>query len=175
MTREDDRSVPLNQRIALANNNKADVFISLHANASLVPTASGATIYVAGFEDQKQTQATLKPERVPVFGGGSRDIELLLWDFAQIRHLEQSAELSRILEETLRERGPFEVRPMERAPFRVLESANMPAVLIEMGFLTNAAQEKALAGAANQTAFAQSVLDAIIRFRGHLAATNGEP
>ena len=175
MTREDDRSVPLNQRIALANNNKADVFISLHANASLVPAASGARIYVAGFEDQKQTQTTLTPERVPVFGGGSRDIELLLWDFAQIRHLEQSAELSRILEETLRERGPFEVRPMERAPFRVLESANMPAVLIEMGFLTNAAQEKALAGAPYQTAFAQSVLDAIIRFRGHLAAANGEP
>lgn len=175
MTREDDRSVPLNQRIALANNNKADVFISLHANASLVPTASGATVYVAGFEDQKQTQATLKPERVPVFGGGSRDIELLLWDFAQIRHIEQSAELSRILEETLRERGAFEVRPVERAPFRVLESANMPAVLIEMGFLTNAAQEKALAGAPYQTAFAQSVLDAIIRFRGHLAAANGEP
>ena len=129
MTREDDRSIPLNERIALANNNKADVFISLHANASLVPTASGATIYVAGFEDQRQTQTTLTPERVPVFGGGSRDIELVLWDFAQIRHIDQSAELSRILEESLRERGPLEVRPMERAPFRVLESANMPAVL----------------------------------------------
>jgi N-acetylmuramoyl-L-alanine amidase len=175
LTREDDRSVPLNQRIALANNNKADVFLSLHANASIVPTASGATIYVAGFEDQNQTQTKLTPERVPVFGGGSRDIELVLWDFAQIRHIEQSTELSRILEETLRERGPFEVRPVERAPFRVLESANMPAVLVEMGFLTNPAQEKALSGAAYQTAFAQSVLDAIIRFRGHLAAANGEP
>jgi N-acetylmuramoyl-L-alanine amidase len=175
LTREDDRPIPLNGRIALANNNKADVFISLHANASLVPTASGATIYVAGFDDQNQTQTTLTPERVPVFGGGSRNIELVLWDFAQIRHIEQSAELSRILEDTLRERGTLEVRPIERAPFRVLESANMPAVLIEMGFLTNPAQEKALAGAAFQTAFAQSVLDAIIRFRGHLAAANGEP
>jgi N-acetylmuramoyl-L-alanine amidase len=175
LTRDDDRSIPLNERIALANNNKADVFISLHANASLVPTASGATIYVAGFEDQNQTQTTLAPERVPVFGGGSRDIELVLWDFAQIRHIDQSAELSRILEETLRERNSFQMRPIERAPFRVLESANMPAVLIEMGFLTNPAQEKALSGAAFQTAFAQGVLDAIIRFRGHLAAANGEP
>jgi len=51
----------------------------------------------------------------------------------------------------------------------------MPAVLIEMGFLTNPAQEKLLAGAAFQTAFAQAVLDAIIRFRGHLSATVGEP
>jgi N-acetylmuramoyl-L-alanine amidase len=175
ITREDDRSIPLNERIALANNNKADVFMSLHANASAMPTASGATIYVAGFDDTGQGQTTLKPERVPVFGGGSRDIELVLWDFAQIRHIEQSAELARIFEETLRERGTIDVRGVERAPFRVLESANMPAVLIEMGFLTNPAQEKLLSGAAFQTAFAQSVLDAIIRFRGHLSATVGEP
>ena len=175
ITREDDRSIALNERIALANNNKADVFISLHANASVVPTASGATIYVAGFEDPGQGQTTLKPERVPVFGGGSRDIELVLWDFAQIRHIERSVELSRIVEETLRERGTIDVRAVERAPFRVLESANMPAILIEMGFLTNPVQEKLLSGGAFQTAFAQSVLDAIIRFRGHLAATAGEP
>jgi len=175
ITREDDRGIPLNERIALANNNKADIFISLHANASVVPTASGATIYVAGFEDTGQGQTKLKPERVPVFGGGSRDIELVLWDFAQIRHIAQSTELSRILDETLRERGTIDVRGVEKAPFRVLESANMPAVLIEMGFLTNPAQEKLLAGAAFQTAFAQAVLDAIIRFRGHLSATVGEP
>jgi N-acetylmuramoyl-L-alanine amidase len=174
ITREDDRNIPLNERIALANNNKADIFISLHANASVVPTASGATIYMAGF-DPGQGQTVLKPERVPVFGGGSRDIELVLWDFAQIRHIAQSAELSRILEETLRERGTIDVRAVEKAPFRVLESANMPAVLVEMGFLTNPAQEKLLAGAAFQTAFAQTVLDAIIRFRGHLTATVGEP
>jgi N-acetylmuramoyl-L-alanine amidase len=175
LTRDDDRSIPLDDRIALANNNKADVFLSLHANASLVPAASGAIIYFAAFDEGNQTQTTLKPERVPVFGGGSRDIELVLWDFAQIRHIDQSAELSRILEETLRERGTLDVRPIERAPFRVLESANMPAVLVEMGFLTNAAQEKTLSGAAFQNAFAQGVLDAIIRFRGHLAAANGEP
>ena len=175
LTREDDRSIPLNERIALANNNKADVFISLHANASLVPTASGATIYIAGFEDQSQTRTTLNPERLPVFGGGSRDIELVLWDFAQIRHIDQSQELSRIIEESLRERGAIDVRPIERAPFRVLESANMPAVLIEMGFLNNPAQAKVLSGANFQTAFAQAVLDAVIRFRGHLAATAGEP
>lgn len=175
MTREDDRTIPLNERISLANNNKADIFISLHANASPVPTAAGATIYVAGFGDQSQAKATLAPERVPVFGGGSRDIELVLWDFAQIRHIDQSAELARILEETMRERGTLEVRPMERAPFRVLESANMPAVLVEMGFLSNPAQEKLLSGAAFQAAFAQGVLDAIVRFRGHLAATASEP
>jgi N-acetylmuramoyl-L-alanine amidase len=175
MTREDDRSIPLNERIALANNNKADVFISLHANASPRPAAGGASIYVAAFDARDKTQATLTPERVPVFGGGLRDIELVLWDFAQSRYIEQSAELARIVEESLRGRVGVEVRPVERAPFRVLESANMPAVLIEMGFLSNPDQEKVLGGAAFQTAFAQSVLDALIRFRGQLSGAGGEP
>ena len=174
MTREDDRRIPLNERIALANNNKADVFISLHANASPRPAAGGASIYVAEFDARDQTQ-TLTPERVPVFGGGLRDIELVLWDFAQSRHIEQSAELARIVEESLRGRVGVEVRSVDRAPFRVLESANMPAVLIEMGFLSNPDQEKVLGGASFQNAFAQSVFDALLRFRGHLSAAAGEP
>jgi N-acetylmuramoyl-L-alanine amidase len=174
MTREDDRSIPLNERISLANNNKADVFISLHANASPRPAAGGASIYVAEFDARDQTQ-TLTPERVPVFGGGLRDIELVLWDFAQSRHIEQSAELARIVEDSLRGRVGVEVRPVDRAPFRVLESANMPAILIEMGFLSNPDQEKVLGGAAFQNAFAQSVFDALLRFRGHLSAAAGEP
>ena len=175
MTREDDRRIPLNERIALANNNKADVFISLHANASPRPAAGGASIYVAEFDARDKTQTTLTPERVPVFGGGLRDIELVLWDFAQSRHIEQSAELARIVEESLRGRVGVEVRPVDRAPFRVLESANMPAVLIEMGFLSNPDQEKVLGGAAFQNAFAQSVLDALLRFRGQLSGTASEP
>jgi N-acetylmuramoyl-L-alanine amidase len=175
MTREDDRSIPLNERIALANNNKADVFISLHANASPRPGTGGAAIYVAEFDDRDKTQTTLTPERVPVFGGGLRDIELVLWDFAQSRHIEQSAELAGIVEESLRGRIGVDVRPVDRAPFRVLESANMPAVLIEMGFLSNPDQEKVLGGASFQNAFAQSVLDALVRFRGQLSRSAGEP
>jgi N-acetylmuramoyl-L-alanine amidase len=169
MTREDDRSIPLDQRIAIANNNKADVFLSLHANASLRPAAAGATIYIASFDEADKSQTTLKPERVPVFGGGLRDIELVRWDFAQIRHVDQSAELGRILEETLRGRTAVDVRPLERAPFRVLESANMPAVLVEMGFLSNADQEKLLGSATFQIGFAQAILDGLVRFRGYLS------
>ena len=175
MTREDDRSIPLNERIALANNNKADVFISLHANASPRPGAGGATIYVAEFDARDKSETTLTPERVPVFGGGLRDIEIVLWDFAQSRHIEQSAELARIVEESLRGRVGVDVRPVERAPFRVLESANLPAVLVDLGFLSNPDQEKVLGGAAFQNAFAQSVLDALVRFRGHLSGSAGEP
>ena len=61
-------------------------------------------------------------------------------------------------------------RATDRAPFRVLEPANMPAVLIEMGYLTNAEQEKQLAGSAFQNAFVQAVFDAIVEFRDALTS-----
>ena len=173
LTREDDRSVPLDERTAVANNNKADLFLSLHANGSLRPSTSGASIYVAAFTDADRSQAALAPARVPIFGGGSRDIELVPWNLAQIRHVDQSAELARILRREFENRVPLGTRPIEQAPFRVLESANMPAALIEMGYLTNVEQEKQLAGAEFQTAFVQAVADAVARFRDFLSTGNG--
>ena len=173
LTREDDRSVPLDERTAAANNNKADLFLSLHANGSLRPTTIGASIYVAAFTDSDRSAAALAPARVPIFGGGSRDIELVPWDLAQIRHVDQSAELARIVQRELENRVPLGARPIEQAPFRVLESVNMPAALIEMGFLANADQERQLAGAEFQAAFVQAVADAVARFRDFLSTGNG--
>jgi N-acetylmuramoyl-L-alanine amidase len=60
-------------------------------------------------------------------------------------------------------------RPIEHAPLRVLESANMPAVLVEMGYLTNTGQEQALRGNELPNGVALAMLDAIIRFREVLA------
>jgi N-acetylmuramoyl-L-alanine amidase len=171
LTRDDDRTVALDSRTALANNNKADLYISLHANASRRATAAGATVYYAEFD--KTTARSAVPdggERVPTFGGGSRDIELVLWDLAQTRHAEQSAAFADILEQQLHDRIPLAERPVDRAPLRVLESANMPAVLVEMGFLTNAEQEKLVTGDAFQTTFVQAIFDAVVRFRDSLAA-----
>lgn len=175
LTRDEDRNVPLDERAAVANNNKADLFISLHANASMRPATSGASIYVAAFDDAARASATVAPERVPIFGGGLRDIELVLWDLAQIRHVDHSAEFARLLELQLRDRVPLVgARPFERAPFRVLESANMPAALIELGYLTNPEQAGQLADAGFQNAFVQGVYDAVVKFRDFLAAEGGD-
>ena len=64
---------------------------------------------------------------------------------AQARHIEQSAALAQAVEAALRERVPMSPRAIQQAPFRVLVGANMPAVLVEMGFITNPEQEKQLA------------------------------
>jgi N-acetylmuramoyl-L-alanine amidase len=172
MTRDDDRNVPMNERTALANNNKADLFLSLHANASFRNTVGGAAIYVAAFDERTAAGAALAPERLPVFGGGTRDIELIPWNLAQIAHRERSDRVAAMIAAEFERRVPLAARPIDHAPLRVLESANMPAVLIEMGYLTNADQEKQLASVPFQNAFVQTLVDAIVKFRDSLAASD---
>jgi N-acetylmuramoyl-L-alanine amidase len=174
LTRDDDRRVALEERTAVANNNKADLFVSLHANGSLRNTTNGASIYVAAFSDGDRMQASLAPVRVPIFGGGLRDIEIVPWDLAQIRHVDQSAELARMIERELENHIPLDERPIDRAPFRVLESANMPAVLVEIGYLTNAQQERQLGTAEFQNAFVMALSDAVAHFRDFLSGTVGD-
>ncbi|HEX3644491.1 MAG TPA: N-acetylmuramoyl-L-alanine amidase [Vicinamibacterales bacterium] len=165
LTRDDDRSVPVDERASLANNNQADLFVSLHANGSMRRNASGASIYVAAFDRDAAQASAGGGERVPTFGGGSREIELVPWNLAQTRHLDQSSAFAALLQQALQEHVPLSARPIERAPLRVLESANMPAILVELGYLTNPEQAKMLASDAFQNSVAQALLDAIVKFR----------
>ena len=166
LTRDEDRDVPVDDRTAIANNNKADLFISLHANASLRKMVTGASFYYAAFDDALvRTAAASRVDRLPTFGGGARDIDLVLWNLAQIRHVDRSMAFAALLEEQFRDKMPLATRPIERAPLRVLESANMPAVLLEMGFLSNPEQGPQLGTAEFQNTFAQAVFDAVVKFR----------
>jgi N-acetylmuramoyl-L-alanine amidase len=174
LTRDDDRRVPLDERTSMANNNKADLFISLHASASPRPEASGASIFFAEFAADASETGNTRAERVPVFGGGTRDIELVPWDLAQTHHLEQSSAFADLLAQQLRDRVPLGAHPTDHAPLRVLESANMPAVLVELGYLTNPDQEKRLTGEAFQGTFVQALYEAVVRFRDSLTSGGGK-
>jgi N-acetylmuramoyl-L-alanine amidase len=168
LTRDADQTVGLDERAAVANNNKADLFISLHANASVRPTASGAEVFylsLAEYGDQAERVARGESEALPVFGGGTRDIEVILWEMAQARYIEESAVLAQAVESSLREHVPMSPRAIQQAPFRVLVGANMPAVLIELGFITNPEQERQLISDPFQTSIVQGLVDSILRFR----------
>jgi N-acetylmuramoyl-L-alanine amidase len=168
LTRDGDQTVGLDERAAVANNNQADVFISLHANASVRTTAAGAEVFYLSLEDygaQAQRAAQGDGEALPVFGGGTRDIEVILWEMAQARHIEDSASFARLIEASLRERVPMSPRAIQQAPFRVLVGANMPAVLVEMGFISNPEQEKQLASESFQTSIVQALVEGLLRFR----------
>jgi N-acetylmuramoyl-L-alanine amidase len=168
LTRDGDQTIGLDERAAVANNNKADLFLSLHANASLRPGVAGAEVFYLGLADygeQAQKIARGGSESLPVVGGGNRDIDVIVWELAQARHIDRSASLARIAEATLREHVPMSARALQQAPFRVLVGANMPAVLVEMGFLTNAQQERQLASDDFQNALTAALLDAVVRYR----------
>jgi N-acetylmuramoyl-L-alanine amidase len=167
LTRDDDRSVDLDQRAALANNNKADLFLSLHANASLRHTVSGAEVFYLSLDradEEARRVAETEGVAMPVFGGGTREINVILWQMAQARHIEQSAGLARAMERSLRPAVPMSPRAIQQAPFRVLVGANMPAVLVELGYLTNADQERQLSSDAFQARIVDALADAIGKF-----------
>jgi len=166
LTREDDRNVPIDERTSMANNNKADLFISLHANASLRRNAAGLAIFCAAFDkDTSESAGAHHAERLPAFGGGLRDIEMLPWDLAQTKHVAQSTAFADTLRQQLQGKVPFAPHPTDRAPLRILESANMPAVLVEVGYLSNPEQEKAIASDGFQGALVQALYDAVVRYR----------
>jgi N-acetylmuramoyl-L-alanine amidase len=166
LTRDGDTAVSLDDRAAFANNNRADLFISLHVNASLRKDVTGAEVFYLSPEGYAQArQEAAATASLPTFGGGSREIDLILWEVAQMQHLTQSAALAAVVEEELRAHVPMSARPVQQAPFRVLVGANMPAILVEMAFLTNAEQEQALSSNEFQNTIAQALFDAIVRFR----------
>ncbi len=177
LTRDGDHTVALDERAALANNNKADVFLSLHANASMRSTAAGAEVFYLSLDaygEEAKKLAVADAQPMPVFGGGLRDIEVILWEMAQVRHMAQSATFATLVEAQLRARVAMSPRALQQAPFRVLVGANMPAVLVEMGFLTNPEQERQLAGDAFQNSVVQALFDALVRFRDRLDAARNE-
>ncbi|HWI20650.1 MAG TPA: N-acetylmuramoyl-L-alanine amidase, partial [Vicinamibacterales bacterium] len=168
LTREDDRTMTLDERSAFANNHRADVFLSIHANSAVRPALKGAEVFyltVERADEEARKKAEANATTLPALGGGNRAIDLILWETAQARYLEQSATLAGFVEQAMRPRVEMSPRAIQQAPFRVLVGANMPAALVEIGYLSNAEQETQLASAGYQDQVAQALLDALIKFR----------
>ena len=171
LTREDDRTMSLDERSAFANNHHADVFLSIHANSAVRPSIKGAEVYyltVERADAEARKKADENATTLPALGGGNRAIDLILWETAQARYLEQSATLAGFIEQAMRPRVEMSPRAVQQAPFRVLVGANMPAALVEIGYLSNADQEGQIATASYQDQVAQALLDALIKFREFL-------
>ena len=171
LTREDDRTLSLDDRSAFANNHQADVFLSIHVNSAVRPALKGAEVYFLTIERadaEARKRAGDNATTLPALGGGSREIDLILWETAQARYLEQSAALAGFVEQAMAGRVEMSPRAVQQAPLRVLVGANMPAALVEIGYLSNAEQEAQLATGGYQDQVAQALLDALIKFREFL-------
>ena len=165
-------------RAEVANNNKADIFISLHVNASIRPSVSGAEVFYLSMDEYDAETRALEErdvQLVPVIGGGMREIDLVEWEMAQVTYLGRSARLADIVHEELSRRVPMSSRDVQQAPLRVLVGANMPALLIEMGFISNEADEERLQTMRFQDAVVDALVDSILRFRSYVELVGYPP
>ena len=172
LTRTADTTVALDERAAIANNNRADLFISLHTNASVRESATGAEVFylsLTEYDEEALEASGFTGQPVPMVGGGSRVLDIVPWELAQLRHVDESARWAETVTDELEMRLPMSPRGLQQAPFRVLVGANMPAVLVEMGFLSNPDQEEKLTSTRFQTAIVNGLLRSIVRYRDEVA------
>ncbi len=174
LTRETDEAVPIERRTALANNNKADLLLSLHANASFQPASRGAQVLSLSLEDYRNRARGLPVSLpVPLVGGGTRVVDAMPWDLAQIPHAPQSAALAAVVVRHLTAHGiAMYARPSDQAPLGVLVGANMPAVLVELGFLSNAEDERALLEGEHSGAIVEALIESVMDVRNGVPSTS---
>lgn len=167
LTREDDRQVPLMQRAAFANGAGAAVFISLHANAGPSPLSSGAEVASFGGVPPSAIVSSPADDRtllVPLTAGGSRRVVAVPWELAQVRHAEVAAVFARQVGDRLERVAPLGPRAVYRSPLRPLTAVSLPAVLVELAYVSNPEEEKLAAGDQHQMALAQALVDAMLAF-----------
>jgi N-acetylmuramoyl-L-alanine amidase len=173
LTRDKDEDIPLDERAAIANNYKADLFVSIHANASRSHGANGSEVYFLSYQasDEESRRVAMTEGNTPPPAGtepapGGGDLALILWDMAQAEHLEESSVLASRLQEELAAVTGAPTRGVKQAPFRVLVGAAMPAALVEIAFISNPDEEKLLAADAFQNRVAAAILKGLSRYEG---------
>jgi N-acetylmuramoyl-L-alanine amidase len=147
-TRTDDTFIPLEGRTALANEKKADLFLSIHANSSPYPRIAGVETFYLNFTDSKEAMDVASRENAASQRSIS-DLQDLTHKIALHEKLDESKEFASRIQTSLFSFASHNVagetnRGVKKAPFVVLIGANMPSVLAEIGFLTNAREEALL-------------------------------
>ncbi|HVI74982.1 MAG TPA: N-acetylmuramoyl-L-alanine amidase [Anaeromyxobacteraceae bacterium] len=179
LTRDADRSVPLAARAALANARKADLFVSIHLNAMPGPArghAHGIETYFlsADASDASATAVAARENADRLAGEPEHDpgdpVSGILQDLADKEALSESSRLAYAVHERLVHRVGAEDRGVKQAPFYVLAGARMPAVLLEVGFISNAAEARRLATPAYQEEVARAIADGIAAWRSAVVA-----
>jgi len=168
LTRATDTSVSLDSRSALANQYKGDLFISLHINASPNSSARGAETYFSSFEASDTAAMQAAAAENQNAGDPLFDLQLMLWDLAQSRYLGQSQTFAGLVQAELNEALGLRNRGVKQAPFRVLLGVAMPAVLVELGFLSNPSEQKRLRDSQYRGDLVDSLVRAVSRYKAQI-------
>jgi len=167
LTRSGDEARALTDRTALANRLEAKVFVSLHANASTVSSVRGAETYYMSLDSSATDEAaaaTADVENSVASESNHTGLDLILWDLAQAEVLNESAGLALAIQQRLNQLMGLRDRGVKQAPFVILTGATMPAVLVEIGFLSNPNEAHRLGQAEHQQLIAEALASGIEEF-----------
>jgi N-acetylmuramoyl-L-alanine amidase len=172
-TRGDDTFVPLEGRTALANEKKADLFISLHANSSSYARIAGVETFFLNFTTARDALDVAARENASSQKSIS-ELQDLLQRIARQEKIEESKELAGRIQTAMftfssRYNPGMRNRGVKRAPFVVLVGAQMPSVLVEIGFLSNSREETLLKRPDHRQRVAEALLKGVSRYTQSLS------
>ncbi len=172
LIRDDDVFVPLAERREMARRERADIFISLHADAVESGGPRGSSVYTLSRGGATSEQARMLARRenaADVIGGVSLSdkddlVRSVLVDLSRGATLEYSVDLASEVLKGLSEVGPVHKRDVERAGFVVLKSLDMPSVLVELAFISNPHEERLLRNPDHQWKLARAINSGIASY-----------
>lgn len=183
-TRKSDKFIELDDRAEIANKNDADIFVSIHCNASPVAkTIYGTETYVMGTHKTKSNLEVAKrensvilleedyQERYEGFDPKSPESHIL-FELYQNAHVENSLKLAASIENQFKNRAGRRSRGVKQAGFWVLWRTTMPSVLVETGYLTNPSEEKDLNDEVKQSYIASAIYRAIRDYKQEMESSN---
>ncbi|EKD31142.1 MAG: hypothetical protein ACD_77C00388G0003 [uncultured bacterium] len=176
-TRDTDVFIPLNQRTDIANRNKADLFISIHVNAAKARSASGTETFVMGLDKSSSNLEVSKLENSVIvlegddfsskYEGFDPNVpeSYIIFSLLQNSHLEHSLTFASMVQNRI-SKGPIIInRGIKQAGLLVLWRTTMPAVLVELGFISNTFDYNILVRNENHDKFANAIFDAFLEYK----------
>jgi N-acetylmuramoyl-L-alanine amidase len=172
-TRSDDTFIPLGERTAMANRAKADLFISIHANASADPSATGVETYYFNLHGDRKALDVAMRENASADNAIS-DLNDLLKQAVLQTKLEESREFAQRVQDSLavnsiKMNANAHDRGVRKAPFVVLIGATMPSILAEIGFVSNPHDEKLLRRSDQRDKIARALFKGVTEYANSLS------
>ena len=167
MTRSTDKFIPLPVRVNIANHSGADLFVSIHSNASRTRSLNGFEVYYVApsVSDSKRayyaTRNATLDLRNAEFASSAPDLKVIIWDMIYTNSRAESIELSHSICRIVDNNLNTKILGVKSARFQVLKGIKMPGVLVETGFVSNYNEEKLLRSSAYRQKIAESILEGI--------------
>lgn len=175
-TRKEDTFPTLKERCDVANNNKADLFISIHCNASDNKQAYGSETFVMGLHKTEESLKTAMRENASIFLEKNHEADYPSFDpndpdtyvimsMRENAYLDQSIHLAKNIQDQFRTRVGRKDRGVKQAGFQVISYTNMPSLLVELGFITHVEEEDFLMTEDGRTYMASAIFRAFKEYK----------